>query len=399
MDLVARMLASELQQRHRDSVDVELICPRFIKLSPLASFAKLSRMKSILDGERALNRYVRYPLWLRRERDKYDLLHIIDHSYSHLANYLPPEKTIITCHDLDAFQSVLDVSSAPARSSVFRAVAGHVLKGFRRAAMISCVSHSTRDAVLAAGLTIAERTVVIPNGVDSTMSLHADSAADAEAERLLGPRISGAVEIIHVGSVEARKRIDLLLRVFAGINREFCEARLIRVGGRLLREHREAARALGISDRIVEMPYLERNVLAAIYRRGSMLLLPSEAEGFGLPILEAMACGRPVIASDLPVLREVGGDAASYCSVGDIASWVRAATGILKRNCGGNQGADESRDRIPAQLPSRAVEKQSIAQAARFSWKETASRTADLYQTVAGRVQNRLSECEKRGNG
>ena len=376
MDLVARMLASELQSRYSDSFEVDLRCPRFIKFNLFGRVAHATSAKSINNTERALNRYLNYPIWLRGERERYDLFHIIDHSYAHLANYLPPEKTIVTCHDLDAFQSVLDGSSRPARSIVLRAVASHVLKGFGRAAMVSCVSRATRDAIVAANLAAPWKTVVIPNGIDSAMSPNAESEADEVAARLLGPRVPGAIEIVHVGSIEARKRIDLLLRVFAGIRQQNRDARLIRIGGELSAEHAKMTRELGISDRIATMPYVERRVLAAIYRRASILLLPSEAEGFGLPLLEAMACGCPVVASDLPALREVGGDAASYCKVGDIDSWVRTAAEILKSNCGGERESLKRREQL-------------IAQAAPFSWKESASKTAEVYRAVASRSISR----------
>jgi len=386
MDLVAQMLVTELQSAHRTAIDAKLIRPRFIWFDPRARRAGSSRTKSAFNAERAFNRYLRYPLWLRGQREKYDLFHIIDHSYSHLANYLSPANTVITCHDLDAFQCVLDRQAAAPRSSAFRAMTRHVLRGFRRAASVTCVSRATRDAIVAAGLLPLGRTVVIPNGVDSAMSPAADSSADRELEKILGPVKSSKIDVVHVGSVEPRKRIDLLLQIFAGVQREFRDARLIRVGGGLLPLHEEMARTLGISDRIVTMPFLERKVLAAVYRRGSVLLLPSDAEGFGLPIIEAMACGCPVVASDLPVLREVGGDAARYCAVGDVTAWVRATTELLHGVRDGAQRIDGRRE-------------QAIAQAARFSWSDYASKTAAVYFDVAARARLERQSCDKRGNG
>jgi len=373
MDLVAQMLMTELQSARSATIDAKLLRPRFIKFNSLARFGESSRTRSAFNAERAFNRYLRYPFWLRGQRAKYDLFHIIDHSYSHLANYLSPATTVITCHDLDAFQSVLDPRAKPVRSPAFRAMTRHVLRGFRRASMVTCVSRATRDAIVAAGLLPHQRTVVIPNGVDSAMSPTADASADNELKSILGPVASSTIEVVHVGSVEPRKRIDLLLQIFAGIEREFRDARLIRVGGGLLPEHAELARTLGIIDRIVTMPFLERKVLASVYRRGAVLLLPSDAEGFGLPIVEAMACGCPVVASDLPALREVGGDAARYCAVGDVTAWVRATTDLLRNGRGGANRIDGRRE-------------QEIAQAARFSWKEYASKTADMYFAVAARA-------------
>ncbi len=75
-------------------------------------------------------------------------------------------------------------------------------------------------------------------------------------------------------------------------------------------------------DALVQLPFLERPQLAALYRRASVVVLPSDREGFGLPVVEAMACGTPVIASDIPALREVGGAAALYCPPGDVGQWA-----------------------------------------------------------------------------
>jgi glycosyltransferase involved in cell wall biosynthesis len=70
-------------------------------------------------------------------------------------------------------------------------------------------------------------------------------------------------------------------------------------------------------------------VLAAVYRRSAALLTTSNREGFGWPVLEAMACGTPVVASDLAVFREVGGEAVSYVPVRDLHAWVDAVERVL----------------------------------------------------------------------
>ena len=109
-----------------------------------------------------------------------------------------------------------------------------------------------------------------------------------------------------------RKRIDVLLEVFSSFASMHPDARLVRVGGALTREQQRARRAAGVADAIVQMPFLERPQLAALYRRASVVVLPSDREGFGLPVVEAMACGTPVMASDIPALREVGGTRRVY---------------------------------------------------------------------------------------
>ena len=105
-----------------------------------------------------------------------------------------------------------------------------------------------------------------------------------------------------------------------------------------------------------------------MYRRAALVLQPSEREGFGLPLLEAMACGTPVVASDLPVLREVGGAAVEYCPVGDTAAWVRAVSALL-----------DERRRDPARWCARQAAGRVRARC--FSWSQFAARLADIYQS------------------
>jgi glycosyltransferase involved in cell wall biosynthesis len=190
---------------------------------------------------------------------------------------------------------------------------------------------------------------------------------DAQVAR--DARGAGRVDLLHVGSTVPRKRIDVLLRVFAAVRREFPRARLIRVGGPLTDEQQGLAARLGIERAILVLPFIERDVLAAVYRRAAIVLQPSEREGFGLPVVEALACGTPVVATDLPVLREVGGEAAVYCPVGDLESWVKALTGLLA----------ERERRSQSWTNRRAA---AIAQAAQFSWAQYADRMVALYREL-----------------
>ena len=146
--------------------------------------------------------------------------------------------------------------------------------------------------------------------------------ADAELSRLLPRDSPEAIWLLSVGSSIPRKRLDVLLRVFAEVRKQVANVRLLRIGEALTVEQRELARQLGVDSAVVELGFVSREILSAAYRRARLLLQTSDAEGFGLPPIEAMACGCQVIASDLPVLREVGGTAAAYCAVGDIQGWT-----------------------------------------------------------------------------
>ena len=186
---------------------------------------------------------------------------------------------------------------------------------------------------------------------------------------MLGPR--GPVELLHVGRTITRKRIDVLLDVFAAVRARRPEARLVRVGGAFTAEQRVRARELGVLDAIVVLPFVDRATLGAVYRRAAVALLTSEREGFGLPLVEALGCGTPVVASDIPVLREVGGDAAEYCEVGDVAAWRDAILRVVD-------------ERVTDVERWQARRRRALDRAADFSWSRYAAALVDLYRSVAG---------------
>jgi glycosyltransferase involved in cell wall biosynthesis len=111
---------------------------------------------------------------------------------------------------------------------------------------------------------------------------------------------------------------------------------------------------------------LTREQVASLYRAAAVVLQPSEAEGFGLPVVEALACGAIVVASDIPVLREVGGTAITYCPMGDVGAWVAAVERML----------DD-----PAVAPPRV---ERLAWASRYSWAAHSRTIANSYLALLG---------------
>jgi glycosyltransferase involved in cell wall biosynthesis len=366
MDLVSEMLCAQLETRHSAQLDVTRIGPSFIPRLSRAAAGRGARM--LFNVDRALNRFFDYPQTLRRLRGGFDVFHVVDHSYAHLVHELDGPRTVVTCHDLDAFRCLF--ASGERRSLPFQTMARRILAGMRKAARVCCDSAATRDALIANALISPGRLVVIPNGVHPAFSPRPDEATDAAAARLLGPADSGVPEILHVGSTIPRKRIDVLLHVVAAARATFPKLRLVKAGGTLSSDQRRLAQALGLEDAIVTIPFVEPAVLAALYRRAALVLMPSEREGFGLPLVEAMACATPVLASDLPVLREVGADAAVYCSVADVQAWSAALVAILREK---------------AAHPTHWAERRAAAiwQASRFSWAAYADCCATLYQEIA----------------
>jgi glycosyltransferase involved in cell wall biosynthesis len=355
MDLVADELLRTLPHVVSPRVDAVSLRPAMPSWS-----ARLSAASGVRVAENA-NRYVdrhhRYPRWLRRNLAGYDAYHIVDHTYAHLVRELPAARTVVTCHDVDAFRSLFDPTGEP-RSRMFRAMTARILDGMRRAAIVTCDSVATRDALVAHGLR-SHGLKVVPLGVPAAFTPTADHDRRGDGALLL-----------HVGSTIPRKRIDVLLRVFAQVRTRVPSARLVRVGGAFTPDQKALARSLNVSPWITVMPVVRQVELAELYRRAALVLLPSEAEGFGLPVVEAMACGTPVLASDLPALREVGGGAVSYAPVGDVEAWAAIVTTLLTEQDTASPRWHERR---------RAM----IDRASSFTWARCAQRMAECYAEVA----------------
>ena len=310
-------------------------------------------------------RFWSYPRWLRQQPAA-DVYHIVDHSYAHLAHDLPRGRVVVTCHDTDAFRSLLHPSDR--ESGLPRWLVKRVLRGLQLAAAVVCDSEATRAELVDHALVPLERTTVLPVGVHPDCTPSPERDADAAAAKLTGA--AGTSDLLHVGSTIPRKRIDVLLETLALVARSRPDARLWRVGGPFTTEQMNLAGELGVEGRISVLPFVSRTVLAALYRRAALVLMPSEREGFGLPVIEAMACGTPILCSDLPVLREVGGDAAAYAPVGAPSMWAATIVELLRE-----------REARPDRWSRRRTT--GLAHSAAFSWQRYTDAMQDVYERLA----------------
>ena len=359
MDLVADSLLSEFRRQPELAIEPRLVRPPLLRLS--APWRRPPR--PVPTPDRVLNRFWLYRRSLPRLKDA-DLFHVVDHSYAHLANYLPAGRCVVTCHDIDAFTPFLRASSAGSGLPAF--LVRRLVSGLQRAALVACPSDVTSEALASTGLVPPSRIVVVQNGVDIGPVPHAE--AIERTRHLLGAGPHPA-DVLHVGSAILRKRLDILIELFAGVVRDVPEARLLRVGGPFTAAQDRLARQLGVRDRIVVLPPLDRETLAGVYSRAALLVATSEREGFGLPVAEALAAGTPVIATDLPIFREVAAGAGTYVPLEDRREWTAQVVAHLT----------ERRHR-----PDAWSRRCSIARkrGAAFSWARHAREMAAVYRRL-----------------
>jgi glycosyltransferase involved in cell wall biosynthesis len=340
MDLCAEMLQANLPESAS-------LCPPYRRI-----FAKLSARRATFNADRLVNRHFVQPHFLKRQRNRFDAFHIVDHSYAHLVHSLPAERTGVFCHDLDAFRCLIEPRRDP-RPLWFRAMARRILRGMQRAAVVFHSTAVVRAEIERFGLIDPSRLVLAPYGISAEFTPDAPKAD-----------LPLAIEwpyLLHVGSNVPRKRIDVLLDVFAAVRLHHPEIRLIKLGPEFTAVQQSQIGDLRLSDGIVRLENLPRRAVAALYRHAAVVLQPSESEGFGLPLAEALACGATVLASDIAVLREVGGDGADYIPVADVGAWAAA---VEKRLAGRSR--------------------REVHFSRRFSWAVHAATIAAAYERLVG---------------
>lgn len=301
------------------------------------------------------HRWERYSLPWELRGAELDLLHSPDFIAPRSGGW----RRVITVHDLAYLRMpwLLTDQSRRYYAGVHRAV--------READAIIAVSETTaRDLVELAGAS-PERVHVVYEAPDPDLGpMPADEAAILVRERYGLER----PYVLFVGTLEPRKNIPSLVQAMALLRREF-PVRLAIAGGRgwLSDEVFGTMRTLALSDGVLFLGEVSPAHLRPLYSAAEVLALPSLYEGFGLPPVEAMSCGAPVVVSDAGALPEVVGDAAVLVRPNDPSDIAEGLGWVL-----GNRAYRE------------ALIQRGFARAATYSWDRAARETLAIYQRVLG---------------
>ncbi len=309
-----------------------------------------------------------FDLARKLKRDRPDLVHV-----QYNAPLACPAPVVVTVHDVSFLRHPEYFPAGRAlqlRLTVRRTV--------RMAARVLSPSEFSRRAVMRAYGLDEQRVVVIPNAVASDFHPVDRELAAAEIASRFG---IPSPFILMVGDLQPRKNQEGLIHAFAELLREYPQLphHLVLVGKDCWDSSRirRAAAKSSAAERIHFTGFVSDEALVWFYGACEVFAFPSFYEGFGLPILEAMACGRAVACSNTTAIPEVADAAAILFNPNSTAEIVRALRDLL----------------LDAEL-RRRIERLGLQRAAAFTWRNTARRTLDVYYDVAGDRRRAASRIE-----
>ena len=283
------------------------------------------------------------------------------HATEHLLPRLRRIRSVFTLHDL-IFR--FDPGSHLPLNRIYL---NTMMPRFLRAAdaVIAVSECSQRDAMRLYG-TPADKVHVIPEGVDARFKPVASQQVAQVRDKFHLPEHF----VLCVGTLEPRKNYSLLFEALATCREQGHSAWPLIIAGKpgwLYEPILQRINDLGLQDLVRTTGFFPDEDLPALYNAATLLAMPSRYEGFGLPVLEAMACGTPVVCSNTSSLPEVAGEAALLVPPDDVRAWTQAIARVW------NEGA------LRAQMRARG-----FAQASYFTWERAARLTSDLYVHIAG---------------
>jgi len=279
-------------------------------------------------------------------------------------NVLPAvngKASVVTVHDL-AFARHPDTFQRAKRWYLQAAVAHSA----RRATRVIAVSENTRRDLIDVFAIPEKRIDVVYSGVSD----HFRPLPLSERAAFRGQTLAGRPYLLHVGTLQPRKNIDVLIRAYAELRvSDGIPHALALVGARgwMYKDLFELVVALHLEDHVHFIDYVARDRLPLWYNCADLFVYPSAYEGFGLPVLEAMACGVPTITSNASSLAELAGQACLTVEPGSQEALQMAMARVLRDS--GLRSTMRVMGFVRAKL---------------FSWEETARQTVEVYEQASG---------------
>jgi glycosyltransferase involved in cell wall biosynthesis len=302
-------------------------------LHPSAFFSRLWTRNRLLEKWLAyLDKFLLFPFRLvTRRSTPGEIIHICDHSNAMYLRFLPTQRCLVTCHDLLAVRSARGEFKVHRTAWTGRILQHWVLRGLRRTTRLVCDSQATRSDVLriigpsppSQVINICVADAYFSESRRSNAENAANAASADNAERQTPNAKRQTPFILHVGGTQWYKNRPIVRRIYRRIRERLGEA----APGLLIIGEPDLTPPQFGEELLSNVPVGE---LAECYRRAALLLFPSYAEGFGLPIIEAQASGCLVVTTGLPPMNEIGGESPFYVAdPEDVEEFVEAVRRVL----------------------------------------------------------------------
>ena len=228
-----------------------------------------------------------------------------------------------------------------------------------------------RDGKVEGRIGLPEKLKIVPFGVGPEFRPLEGGPAREEARRALGLE---RPYVLFVGRVERKKNLRRVVEAFfaAVVSKNLPHELVLAGPGGRARDLKKLLKGLGLAGRVRRMGYVPDERLPLLYAAAELLLFPSVVEGFGFPVLEAMACGTPCVVSRAPALAELAGGAALAAPADDLARLREAVERVL---------LDPER--------AAALRGKGLVRAKRFTWERTADLTVAAYEEARSRFESR----------
>jgi glycosyltransferase involved in cell wall biosynthesis len=266
-----------------------------------------------------IDKWIIFPVILKRRikknirQNKLCTFHICDHSNAPYLKYLPVEQTVITCHDVLAIMGAFGYPDVYCEASrMGRILQSWILKYLIKAEKLAAVSKETLNQLelLSNGkLPIKKKWRIIHNGFNKDFK-PLDASDFSSILSLINIELKKPF-LLHVGSGQPRKNRELLVEMISILGRKW-NGNICFAGEGIDPKLAAYASSLGVTDKMISVVSPEHKHLMALYSACDAFIFPSFSEGFGWPLIEAQACGAPVIASNIAPLPEVSGGAAIH---------------------------------------------------------------------------------------
>jgi glycosyltransferase involved in cell wall biosynthesis len=304
------------------------------------------------------NRVVHYvPYALRQNAQVY---HVLDNSYGHLVHFIDARRTVVTSHGGTPISWRKWNREGPAMRFFDWAFRG-MLKA-RRILIVS--EYAKRELVEHFDYDPAHIHVVY-HGVDETYRPLPQQEREIARARLL--HLEESRLILHVGSCIERKNVTGLLSAFARLLRDSdAPSRLLQVGGQFTEAQYKIIETHKLAPHITQIPYLPNRELVRLYNAADVFVFPSLYEGFGVPLIEAMACGTPVVCHDCELFHEVCGEAALFADAHHASHLATSLADVL----------------LDSTLRSE-LRQRGLKRAQHFTWERCAQATLAIYCEIA----------------